>query len=171
MLVAEVAPKPDVPPSIRKLPKRQQKKGQEAPKKESSAPASEQSARGAESTPSGKSTSTPETSPKRSEDADKRPVVEPLSPSRYKIQFTASEEFREKLERLAALMPGADLASVLEASVTEKLERLEAKRLGKVKNPRKNLEDAETTRRARGAWNLGSGEAFRLGSRQGAVHV
>ena len=39
VLVAEVAPKPDVPPSIRKLPKRQQKKGQEAPKKESSDPA------------------------------------------------------------------------------------------------------------------------------------
>ncbi len=49
-----------------------------------------------------------------------------------------------------ALMPGADLASMLEASVTEKLERLEAKRLGKVKNPRKKLEDADTSPGGRG---------------------
>ncbi len=38
-----------------------------------------------------------------------------------------------------------DLASMIEASVTKKLERLEAKRLGKVKNPRKGLEDADTS--------------------------
>ena len=47
-------------------------------------------------------------------------------------------------------MPGADLASMLEASVTEKLERLEAKRLGKVKNPRKSLEDVDTSPGVRG---------------------
>ena len=47
-------------------------------------------------------------------------------------------------------MPGADLASIIEASVTEKLERLEAKRLGKVKNPRKSLEDADTAPGGRG---------------------
>ena len=39
---------------------------------------------------------------------------------------------------------------MIEASVTEKLERLEAKRLGKVKNPRKSLEDADTAPGARG---------------------
>ena len=70
------------------------------------------------------------------------------------MQFTASAELHDKLQRLAALMPGADLASMIEASVTEKtrtekLERLEAKRLGKVKNPRKNLVDADTSPGAR----------------------
>ena len=37
-------------------------------------------------------------------------------------------------------MPGNDLASVVEAAVTEKTERLEAKRFGKTKKPRTSLE-------------------------------
>ena len=59
-------------------------------------------------------------------------VVEPLSPARYKVQFTACAELRDKLERLAALMrsevPDGDLAAIIEQAVTEKLERLEARR-------------------------------------------
>jgi len=47
-------------------------------------------------------------------------------------------------------MPGADLVSMMEAAVTEKLERLEAKRLGKVKNPRKSVEEADTSPGVRG---------------------
>ncbi len=138
VLVAEIAPKPDVSPSIRKLPKRRQK------------PASEHRTSGAESTPSGKSLA-PEPEPAPApEAADKPLVVEPLTPARYRVQFTASAELHDKLQRLAALMPGADLASMLEASVTEKLERLEAKRLGKVKNPRKSFEDADTSPGVRG---------------------
>ena len=135
VLVAEIAPKPDVSPSIRKLPKRRPK------------PASEHRTSGVESTPPGKSSPAPEPA---SEAADKPPVVEPLAPSRYRVQFTASAELHDKIQRLAALMPGADLASMLEASVTEKLKRLEAERLGKVKNPRKSLEDADTAPGVRG---------------------
>ena len=135
VLVAEIAPKPDVLPSIRKLPKRRQK------------PGSEDRASCDESTLSRKSSPAPAPAP---EVADKPPVVEPLAPSRYRVQFTASAELHDKLQRLAALMPGADLASLLEASVTEKLERLEAKRLGKVKNPRTRLEDTDTSPGVRG---------------------
>lgn len=47
-------------------------------------------------------------------------------------------------------MPGNDLASVIEAAVSEKLERLEAKRFGKTKKPRKSLEDADTSPGVRG---------------------
>ncbi len=47
-------------------------------------------------------------------------------------------------------MPGTDLASMIEAAVSEKLERLEAKRLGKVKRPRKSLDDADTSPGVRG---------------------
>ena len=138
VLVAEIAPKPDVAASIRKLPTPRQK------------PASEHRTSGDESTPSGKSpTSEPAPAP-APEAADKPPIVEPLAPSRYRVQFTASAELHDKLQRLAALMPGADLASMLETSVTEKLERLEAKRLGKVKKPRKSLEDADTSPGVRG---------------------
>ena len=54
-----------------------------------------------------------------------RPVMEPLSPARYKIQFTASAKLHDKLERLRALMrssvPDSDLAAIIEEAVTEKL--------------------------------------------------
>jgi len=77
-----------------------------------------------------------------------RPVVEPLSPARYKIQLTASAELRDKLERLQALMH-ADLAAVIEVAVTEKLERLESKRYGETKTPRKSLEQTDRSPRSR----------------------
>ena len=66
------------------------------------------------------------------------------------MTFTANEELRDKLRRLEVLMPDSDLAEVVEAAVTEKLERLEAKRYGKTKKPRKNLEDAYTSPGVRG---------------------
>jgi len=76
-------------------------------------------------------------------------TVEPLAPLRYKVQFTASAELREKLQRLQALMrssvPDGDLAGIIDAAVTEKLERLEARRFGKTASPRKTVADAETT--------------------------
>jgi hypothetical protein len=70
-------------------------------------------------------------------------LIEPLSPARYRVQFTASAELRDKLERLRALMrssvPDGDLAAIIEAAVTEKLERLEARRFGKTKAPRREV--------------------------------
>jgi hypothetical protein len=73
-----------------------------------------------------------------------------IAPERYKVQFTASAELRDKLTRLQALMhasvPDGDLAAIIEQAVSEKLERLEAKRFGKTKKPRKTL--AQTATRA-----------------------
>ncbi len=72
--------------------------------------------------------------------------VRPLAPGRYRVQFTASAQLRDKLERLQALLrsstPGADLAAVIEDAVTEKLERLEARRFGLTKAPRKSFAQA-----------------------------
>jgi hypothetical protein len=74
--------------------------------------------------------------------------VQPLAPGRYRVQFTASAGLRDKLERLQALLrssvPGADLAAVIEDAVTEKLERLEARRFGLAKAPRKDLSQTGT---------------------------
>jgi hypothetical protein len=76
-------------------------------------------------------------------------VVVPLSPAKYRVQFTASAELRDKLERLRALMrssvPDGDLAKIIEEAVTEKLERLESKRFAKTKAPRKSLEETDTS--------------------------
>jgi hypothetical protein len=76
-------------------------------------------------------------------------TVEPLAPARYQVKFTASRELHDKLERLQALMrssvPDGDLGAIIDAAITEKLERLEAKRLGKTKTPRKSLAETDTT--------------------------
>jgi hypothetical protein len=75
--------------------------------------------------------------------------VEPLSPGRYRVQFTASTELRDKLERLTALMrssvPDGDLGAIIEHAVTEKLERLEARRFAKTNAPRKGLAESDTS--------------------------
>ena len=137
-LVAELAPKPDVPPTIRKRPQRK-----------------------AKSEPLNSDSSTqlcPDTvepmalaaKPEPPATPEKPATVKPLSPARYKVAFTASEELRDKLERLQALMPGGDLASIIDAAVSEKLERLQAKRYGKANKPRNNLEDANTSPGVRG---------------------
>ena len=80
-------------------------------------------------------------------------VIEPLAPSRYKVQFTASAQLREKLERLRTLMlssvPEVDLAAVIEVAVTEKLERLEARRFGRASSPRKSVSTSDITARTR----------------------
>jgi len=136
-LLVELSPKPDVPAVIRKLPDSSVKALSRIPVGELGPD------RAATSQP------TPEPGPTEAPAPPPvPPVVEPLAPSRYKIQFTASGELREKLERLQALMHG-DLAAVIEAAVTEKLERLEAKRYAQTKSPRKSLQQTDTSAKSR----------------------
>ena len=135
-LVAELAPKPDVAPTIRKRP---QRKAKAAPPESSS-----------ELCPDKGEQKAPPVEPAPPQAPEKPATVEPLAKARYKVEFTASEELRGKLKRLEALMPGSDLASIIDAAVSEKLERVEAKRFGKTKKPRKSLEKADTSAGVRG---------------------
>ncbi len=143
-LVAELDPKPDVPATMRKLPIREKK---------SRSSSSEQVPEPVQSSNSETTKKPPETGEEPATPpvprSNRRSVVEPLSPATYKVQFTASTELRNKLERLQALMRSSgsdgDLASVIEAAVTEKLEKLESKRYGKTKAPRKSLEETDTS--------------------------
>ena len=77
------------------------------------------------------------------------PRVEPLAPGRYRVQFTASAELHDKLERLRALMrpsvPDGDLGAIVEQAVTEKLQRLEARRFARTQAPRKTLWQSQTS--------------------------
>ncbi len=127
--IAEIAPRPDVPVMVRKLPERR----------------TLPTAGLLELRPDG--VAAPEPVAAASASAVSPPVVQPLSPGRYKVQFTASAEFHDKLERLRALMgsrvPGGDLAEVIEQAVTETLARLEAKRFARTKAPRKSPTKAE----------------------------
>ena len=128
-LVAEISPRPDVPAAMRKLPARPEPQtGQPAQLRPDgvgrlSAPAPVEPSRPA--------------------------AAQPLAPSRYKVQFTASAELHAKLERLQVLMrssiPDGDLGAIIEEAVTEKLERLEAKRFGKTKAPRKSVQQTDTS--------------------------
>jgi 5-methylcytosine-specific restriction endonuclease McrA len=153
-LVAELAPRPAVAGSIRKLPRRGSpavvppaetrdldvlggdKPDELFPGTVGAAPA----------IPTVERTARPALAPLPAQ-------VEPLSPARYRVQFTASAELKNKLERLAALMrreiPNGDLAAIIEGAVTEKLERLEARHFGKTTAPRKALADSNTSARSR----------------------
>ncbi len=132
-LVAELAPKPDIPDTVRKLPERR---------------------RPVEATPTDRElrldgVDSASLTPPPQAVPTKPSVVEPIAPARYQVSFTAGAELRDKLERLQALMRSSgestDLASVIEAAVTEKLEKLEAKRYGTTKSPRKSLEETDTS--------------------------
>jgi hypothetical protein len=130
-LIAEIAPRPDVPPVMRKLPTRTPERGPETREEPGSQlcpglPAHQLRPDAVAS----RVTSGPP------------PVVQALAPSRYKVQFTASASLHEKLERLQALMPDGDLAAAIEQAVTEKLDRLEARRFGKAVAPRETGVDS-----------------------------
>ena len=129
-LVAELRPQPDVPATVRKLPAR-------APTPRRSDALEPRAAEPAalELVPDRVAESAAAAAPPSR--------VEPLAPERYRVQFTASAGLRDKLARLQALMrhsvPDGDLAAIIELAVSEKLERLEAKRFAKTRTPRKTL--------------------------------
>ncbi len=133
-LIAEIAPQPDVPPVMRKLAERQNGEG--------TGPAV---ARPLELCPDRVGPSSAVSPAPLPAPAG---VIHPLAPARYKVQFTASAELHDKLQRLQALMrsqvPDGDLAEIIEQAVTEKLGRLEARRFAKTKAPRKGLSETDT---------------------------
>jgi hypothetical protein len=67
--------------------------------------------------------------------------IAPLSPERYKVQFTAGAELKRKIERAVNLMrhtnPSGGLSVVLDRALDLLLARLEKQRLGKAKHPSK----------------------------------
>ena len=145
-LAAELEPRPDVAPSVRKLPERLAP-GSASPL-QLGAPRVEPDAIKLE--PDSINLEPGAVTLEARAAAPARPaVVEPLAPSRYQVRFTASAELREKLERLQALMrssvPDGDLARIIDIAVTEKLQRVEAKRFGKVQAPRRDLAETDTT--------------------------
>ena len=72
-----------------------------------------------------------------SSDHPSRPRVEPLAPTRYRVEFTASAELKEKLDRAADLMrhanPSGELSAIVERALDALLAKLEKERLAKAK--------------------------------------
>jgi len=80
-------------------------------------------------------------------------VVEPIAPARYRVQFTASAELRDKLKRAQALLrhknPDCDLAEVVDEAVTLLLGKLEGRRFGTTDKPKKTLAETDTSATSR----------------------
>jgi 5-methylcytosine-specific restriction endonuclease McrA len=134
-LVAELVPRPDAPALMRKLPSARRPTLQLRPDGVAVVDA-ECGVAGLQAVRSEPRPDRVVTPPELRPDAVA--TVEPLSPARYRVQFTASAQLHDKLERLRALMrskvPDGDLAAIIEEAVTEKLERLEARRFAKIKD-------------------------------------
>jgi hypothetical protein len=90
---------------------------------------------------------TVDVAPVRAPAAAAGPQLVPLSQTRHKVQFTASDELRSKLERAQDLLRHAnadgDLAVVVERAMDLLLEKLEKQRLGKTSRPRRSPEDGD----------------------------
>ena len=118
-LLAARFPEPDVPSGVRKLPGRRG-----APQR--TLPMSTDVATGS-----------PPPKPGR---------VEPLSADRFKVQFTASAELRDKLELARDLMshsnPGRDLAIVMERAIDLLLTELQKRKFGKTSAPKRRRPEA-----------------------------
>jgi hypothetical protein len=129
-LIAELAPRPDVPTTMRKLP----------------APTSPQEATSAGiggvlfgEPPAGPpAPSAPSAARRPSVPA--RSVVEPTAPDRYRVQFTICSRTREKLRRLQALLrreiPDGDPAVIVDRALTVLLAKVEKEKLGAAAKPR-----------------------------------
>ena len=124
VLIAELAPRPDIPSAVRKLPTA-------TPPSTGPMPAvtSVPFAAGPAIAPS------PSALP-----ATPRPIVQAWAPERYRVQFTIGQEVHEKLRRLQALLrreiPDGDPGAIFDRALTVLLEKVEKRKLGAADKPR-----------------------------------
>jgi hypothetical protein len=157
-LIAELAPKPDVPTLVRRTPRPRAEEVLSEP----STPAltvqlcPDRVEAGASSATGTTVRPVPPAPPLPPAVAPALPSpgsVQALAPARYRVQFTASSEMVQKLDRLKALMrsaiPSGDLAALIEDAVSEKLAHLEARRFAETASPRKSLPATSTSPKSR----------------------
>ena len=127
VLVARLAPRPDVPSSVRKLPVR-------APAPVTYGSTGEQ-ARGQDplALVDRETTEAPMPAVTAPPPPTRRPVVAPVSPARYQVQFTVGQETHDTLRRLQDLLrreiPDGDPAAIVGRALALLLEKVEKRRL------------------------------------------
>jgi hypothetical protein len=136
-LVAALHPRPDVPSTIRKLPAPRQVISPAPPAQERVASAeADETLRG---------------DPPRALDSPRRAEMTPLTPERYKIQFTVSRQTHDKLRRAQDLLrhavPDGDPAIIFDRALTLLVTELERSKTGATDRPRRTRPG--TSRRAR----------------------
>ena len=123
LLVAELAPKPDVVTMVRKIPAPSPRPRSGPVAVESSAPAPVEAARSVQCAP-----------------APTPAVLVPLSPERFRLQLTISREAHDALRRVQELsrhsVPKGDPAVLFERAIRLLLEQLEHQRCGAVRRAR-----------------------------------
>lgn len=126
-LVARLSPAPDVPSEIRKLPTRPAALGSPAP---AGSPAPEPATPSPITVP----ISQPPPNPAH------RPVVAPLSPERFRVQFTVGAETNEKLRRVQDLLrreiPTGDPGAIFDRALTLLLQDIARRKLAETTSPR-----------------------------------
>ena len=132
VLVAELAPRPDVPSSVRKLPT-----AAPVPLPTLAVTSAPPVTLPVEVVVASHELDRPISPPVT---AARRPIVEPTSPERYRVQFTVGKETHDKLRRLQDLLrreiPNGDPAAIFDRAVALLLEKVERQKLGAAARPR-----------------------------------
>jgi hypothetical protein len=149
-LVAELAPRPDVPSTVRKLPA--------ATSRTVRAPAALVPSAGAAAISAELALASSEPSPlvqvAPPPPPARRPIIETTSPERYRVQFTIGKEGHDRLRRLQALLrreiPDGDPGAIVERALTLLLEKVEKRKLGAAASPRATAPIRPGTDQAKG---------------------
>jgi len=133
-LVAELAPRPDVPTSVRKLPAPSPILAPSIPTAVPPAPLESCPAVPSSAVPSSVVPFPPVASPPVLAPPTHRPIVQPTSPERYRVQFTMGKASHDKLRRLQDLLrreiPRGDAGLIFERALDLLLEKVEKGKLG-----------------------------------------
>jgi len=151
-LVAELAPGPDVEASIRRLPARASEESLSAsaaaPLPSSETPIARALAvsmapvlTSSEGPPAPLALSVPTVAESRCELPKHRPVVAPLAPERYRVQFTVGADTHEKLRKAQDLLrreiPDGDPGAIFDRALTLLLEDVARKKMAMTRRPRR----------------------------------
>jgi hypothetical protein len=166
-LVAELAPRPDVPSSVRKLPVR--KAARPCPVSPTPAGSGLGTATLIDTAPNESSSGTGIDHARATEERPglqalpaalplqaivpprgldhQRPVVQALAPERYRVQFTIGQEAHDKLRRVQALLrreiPNGDPAAIFDRGLDLLLEKVERARIGAVAKPQRRAAEVQ----------------------------
>ncbi len=136
-LVAELAPRPDVPTSVRKLPipsSAPTPMPMAVPTPTPCAAAAMEPTIGTSSEPASAIAAPPPLLPTR------RPIVQATSPDRYRVQFTIGKDSHDKLRRVQTLLrreiPDGDPGAIFDRALTLLLESVERTKRAAAAKPR-----------------------------------
>jgi len=145
-LVAELAPRPDVPSSVRRLPT-----SPSPPPLPAIALAGGVSSPAPSNATSDPGAVLPVLAYPSPSTPTRRAIVQPTSPERYRVQFTIGEETQEKLRRLQALLrrevPDGDPAAIFDRALTLLLEKVEKAKWGATSKPAAIRSETDMTMR------------------------